>query len=116
MRLRFCIIPPPPHRLHRRYGTQEQKDNYLPRLGRGELIPCFGLTGPASGSDAASMRDVGYVTKEDGVMGVRATFKKRYITLAPVAGIVGLAFNLKVMRRVGGTCAGCVAWPVVLDW
>ncbi|CAN0491316.1 unnamed protein product, partial [Hapterophycus canaliculatus] len=74
---------------------QAQKDNYLPRLGSGELIPCFGLTGPSSGSDAASMRDVGYVTEENGVMGVRATFKKRYITLAPVAGIVGLAFNLK---------------------
>lgn len=84
----------------KRYGTQAQKDNYLPRLGRGELIPCFGLTGPASGSDAASMRDVGYVCKENGVMGVRATFKKRYITLAPVAGIVGLAFNLKVRVRV----------------
>lgn len=85
-----------------RYGTQAQKDNYLPRLGRGELIPCFGLTGPASGSDAASMRDVGYVCEENGVMGVRATFKKRYITLAPVAGIVGLAFNLKVRARRPG--------------
>ncbi|CAM9317431.1 unnamed protein product [Ectocarpus sp. 6 AP-2014] len=84
-----------PGELLLRYGTQAQKDNYLPRLGRGELIPCFGLTGPSSGSDAASMRDVGYVTEENGVMGVRATFKKRYITLAPVAGIVGLAFNLK---------------------
>lgn len=83
-----------------RYGTQAQKDNYIPRLSRGELIPCFGLTGPASGSDAASMRDVGYVTEENGVMGVRATFKKRYITLAPVAGIVGLAFNLKAWREL----------------
>lgn len=45
------------------------------------------------------MRDVGYVTEENGVMGVRATFKKRYITLAPVAGIVGLAFNLKVCKE-----------------
>eukprot|EP00904_Undaria_pinnatifida_P009717 jgi/Undpi1/5876/HiC_scaffold_2.g01150.m1 len=84
-----------PGELLLRYGTKGQKDNYLPRLARGELIPCFGLTGPSSGSDAASMRDVGYVTEENGVMGVRATFKKRYITLAPVAGIVGLAFNLK---------------------
>lgn len=48
------------------------------------------------------MRDVGYVTEENGVMGVRATFKKRYITLAPVAGIVGLAFNLKVREGKGG--------------
>ncbi|CAM9656701.1 unnamed protein product [Ascophyllum nodosum] len=84
-----------PGELLLRYGTQDQKDSYIPRLSRGELIPCFGLTGPSSGSDAASMRDVGYVTEENGVMGVRATFKKRYITLAPVAGIVGLAFNLK---------------------
>ncbi|CAN0240908.1 unnamed protein product, partial [Discosporangium mesarthrocarpum] len=84
-----------PGELLMRYGTEEQKDNFLHRLSRGEIIPCFGLTAPASGSDAASMRDVGYVTCEDGVMGVRATFQKRYITLAPVAGVVGLAFNLK---------------------
>lgn len=93
-----------------RYGTKAQKDNYLPRLGRGELIPCFGLTGPSSGSDAASMRDVGYVTQENGVMGVRATFKKRYITLAPVAGIVGLAFNLKVWRRPFACVLCLLAW------
>ena len=78
-----------------RYGTESQKDYYLPRLADGDLIPCFGLTGPASGSDAASMRDLGIVEVQNGVLGIRATFKKRYITLAPIAGIVGLAFNLK---------------------
>jgi alkylation response protein AidB-like acyl-CoA dehydrogenase len=78
-----------------RYGTEEQKNYFLPKLSSGEIIPCFGLTGPASGSDAASMRDTGIVCMKDGVLGVSATFKKRYITLAPVAGVVGLAFNLK---------------------
>lgn len=84
-----------PAELLMRYGTEEQKDYYLPKLAVGDIIPCFGLTGPASGSDAASMRDVGYVCEQDGVLGVSATFKKRYITLAPIAGVVGLAFVLK---------------------
>lgn len=84
-----------PGELLNRYGTEEQKNYYLPRLANGDIIPCFGLTGPASGSDAASMRDTGIVVEEGGVLGIRATFKKRYITLAPVAGVVGLAFNLK---------------------
>lgn len=95
-----------PGELLHRYGTEEQKDYFLPRLARGEIIPCFGLTGAASGSDAASMRDFGIVVEEKGVLGVRATFAKRYITLAPVAGVVGLAFNLKdpngLLRKSGG--------------
>jgi alkylation response protein AidB-like acyl-CoA dehydrogenase len=85
-----------PGELLMRYGTDEQRNWYLPKLATGDIIPCFGLTGPASGSDAASMRDTGVVClNEDGVLGVSATFKKRYITLAPIAGVVGLAFNLK---------------------
>lgn len=78
-----------------RYGTQDQKEYYLPRLADGTLIPCFGLTGPHSGSDATSL--IGsdcVVEKRDGELGVRATFKKRYITLAPVAGCVGIGLNL----------------------
>uniref|UniRef100_A0A7S1TSJ0 Acyl-coenzyme A dehydrogenase n=1 Tax=Phaeomonas parva TaxID=124430 RepID=A0A7S1TSJ0_9STRA len=82
-----------PGELLMRYGTEEQKNYFLPKLASGELIPCFGLTGPRSGSDAASMPDGGEVVMENGVLGVRATFKKRYITLAPVAGVVGLAFK-----------------------
>lgn len=77
------------------YGTTEQKDYYLPRLANGIDIPCFGLTGPSSGSDAASMRDEGIVCEENGVLGVRVNCNKRYITLAPVATVVGLAFKLK---------------------
>ena len=84
-----------PGELLMRYGTEEQKNYYLPKLANGEIIPCFGLTGPASGSDAASMRDEGVVCEVNGVLGVKATFKKRYITLAPVAGVVGLAFKVK---------------------
>ena len=80
------------------YGTQEQKDHYLPRLADGREIPCFALTGPYAGSDATSLPDYGIVCKGqwqgEEVLGVRLTFDKRYITLAPVATVVGLAFRL----------------------
>jgi len=80
------------------YGTQEQKDHYLPRLACGEEIPCFGLTGPTAGSDATSIPDTGIICKGKyngkQVLGMRLNFDKRYITLAPVATIVGLAFRL----------------------
>jgi len=79
-----------------RYGTDEQKGYFLPRLADGTLIPCFGLTGPHSGSDATSLiGSYGVVEKRNGELGVRATFNKRYITLAPVAGVVGVGFDLK---------------------
>jgi alkylation response protein AidB-like acyl-CoA dehydrogenase len=82
------------------YGTPEQQNFYLPRLAHGIDIPCFGLTGPASGSDAANMRDEGEVVMENGVLGMRVTFSKRYITLAPVATVVGLAFKLKDPKKL----------------
>ncbi|GMI40771.1 hypothetical protein TrCOL_g10122 [Triparma columacea] len=79
-----------------RYGTDAQQNYFLPRLADGTLIPCFGLTGPHSGSDATSLiGSYGVVEERDGVLGVRATFKKRYITLAPVAGVVGIGIDLK---------------------
>jgi len=85
-----------PGELLARYGTQEQKEYFLPRLADGTLIPCFGLTGPHSGSDATSLiGSDGIVEERDGVLGVRTTFKKRYITLAPVAGVVGIGFNIQ---------------------
>jgi acyl-CoA dehydrogenase len=87
-----------PGELIEKYGTPEQKEHYLPRLAKGQEVPCFALTGPTSGSDAATMRDVGYVTKgrHDGkeVIGFRASWEKRYITLAPQATLVGLAVRL----------------------
>ncbi|THD08616.1 acyl-CoA dehydrogenase [Rhodanobacter lindaniclasticus] len=80
------------------YGTDEQKNHYLPRLAVGEEIPCFALTGPYAGSDATSIPDVGIVCKQmvDGVetLGLKLTFDKRYITLAPIATVVGLAFRM----------------------
>ncbi|MEO8402163.1 MAG: acyl-CoA dehydrogenase [Gammaproteobacteria bacterium] len=80
------------------YGTPEQKDYYLPRLARGEEMPCFALTGPEAGSDAGSMTDTGIVCYGDyqgkEVLGVRLTWDKRYITLAPIATVLGLAFRL----------------------
>lgn len=88
-----------PAKLLMTYGTEEQKNYYLPRLAKGIDIPCFGLTGPESGSDAGAMPDMGVVCKADyngkkNVIGVRLNFAKRYITLAPVATILGIAFKL----------------------
>lgn len=80
------------------YGSKEQKDYYLPRLAVGQEVPCFGLTGPFAGSDATSIPDYGIVCKGEwngaNVLGVKLTFDKRYITLAPVATLVGLAFRM----------------------
>lgn len=80
------------------YGTKEQQDNYLPRLATGEEIPCFALTGPQAGSDAASIPDCGVVCHGDWqgqqVVGIRLNWEKRYITLGPVATVLGLAFQL----------------------
>ena len=87
-----------PGELIEKYGTPEQKEHYLPRLAKGLEVPCFSLTGPTSGSDAATMRDVGYVTRSrhEGkeVVGIRLSWEKRYITLGPQATLVGLAFRL----------------------
>jgi len=80
------------------YGTDEQKNHYLPRLADGREIPCFALTGPSAGSDATSIPDTGIVCKGQWegkeVLGLRLNFDKRYITLAPVATVVGLAFRM----------------------
>lgn len=81
------------------YGTEEQKDYYLPRLARGEDIPCFALTSPEAGSDASAMPDKGIVCKgefrgQKDVLGIRLNWRKRYITLGPVATVLGLAFKL----------------------
>jgi acyl-CoA dehydrogenase len=98
------------------YGTEEQRQHYLPRLARGDEIPCFALTSPTVGSDAASISDTGIVCRGtyEGreVLGLKLNFSKRYITLAPVATVIGLAFRLFDPDRllgetvdVGITCA-----------
>jgi len=80
------------------YGTDAQKDYYLPRLARGDEIPCFALTGPEAGSDASSIPDRGVVCRGEHegeeVLGIRLNWDKRYITLGPVATLLGLAFKL----------------------
>src|SRR5882757_3669610 len=80
------------------YGTEAQKNHYLPRLARGDDIPCFALTGPRAGSDAASIPDTGVICKGQWqgqeITGILLNFSKRYITLAPVATVIGLAFRL----------------------
>lgn len=88
------------------YGTEEQKNHYLLRLARGEEIPCFALTGPTAGSDAAAMPDYGIVTRAvhagREVLGLRVNWDKRYITLAPVATLIGLAFRVYDPQRLLG--------------
>ena len=80
------------------YGTEEQKRRYLPRLATGEEIPCFALTGPEAGSDAAATQSTGVIAHGEfggkRVLGMRLNWRKRYITLAPVATVIGLAFRL----------------------
>ncbi|WP_448568565.1 acyl-CoA dehydrogenase FadE [Thalassotalea ganghwensis] len=105
-----------PGELLQHYGTKDQQDYYLPRLAKGEEIPCFALTSPEAGSDAGAIPDVGIVCKGefDGkeVLGMKLTWNKRYITLAPVATVLGLAFKLKDpekllgdVEELGITCA-----------
>jgi acyl-CoA dehydrogenase len=94
-------------------GTEEQRQRYLPRLARGDEIPCFALTEPGAGSDAASLTARGELYRgDDGELRIRLDWEKRYITLAPVATLVGLAFRLRdpgnLLGRgeeVGITCA-----------
>ena len=87
-----------PGELLNHYGTEEQKNHSLPRLARGDEIPCFALTGPRVGSDAAALPDTGVVCRGlwqgQEVLGLKFNFSKRYITLAPIATVVGLAFRM----------------------
>jgi acyl-CoA dehydrogenase len=81
------------------YGTRQQKDHYLPRLAKGLEMPCFALTSPEAGSDAGGIPDFGIVCRGEwqgkpGVIGIRLTWEKRYITLGPIATLLGLAFRL----------------------
>ncbi len=87
-----------PAELLMHYGTEKQREEYLPKLASGELIPCFALTGPYAGSDATSIPDTGVVSKGifegEEIIGIKLNFNKRYITLAPIATLIGLAFKL----------------------
>ena len=101
-----------PSELLLHYGTEEQKDKYLPKLANGQKIPCFGLTGPNNGSDATGSIDKGSVfMDENGKVKIKVNLNKRYITLAPVSNLIGIAFELEDeyelldSRRTGITVA-----------
>ncbi len=84
-----------PAELLQHYGTDDQKKYYLPKLADGTFIPCFGLTGPNNGSDAVGKIDEGTVELVDGKPKIKITLNKRYITLAPISNLIGIAFKLK---------------------
>lgn len=96
-----------PGELIQHYGTQKQKDYYLPRLAKGLEIPCFALTGPYAGSDATAIPDIGVVEyglwEGQKTLGITLNFSKRYITLAPVATLIGLAFTLQDPQQLLGS-------------
>ncbi|SQH77727.1 Acyl-coenzyme A dehydrogenase [Shewanella benthica] len=105
-----------PGELLMHYGTSEQRDYWLPRLAKGQEIPCFALTSPEAGSDAGGIPDVGIVTMGEfegkQVLGLSITWDKRYITLAPIATVLGLAFKVQDPKgllggkeNLGITCA-----------
>ncbi|ATO18186.1 acyl-CoA dehydrogenase [Acinetobacter sp. LoGeW2-3] len=113
-----CMVPNSlgPGELLLHYGTEEQKNRYLPGLAKGLEIPCFGLTSPEAGSDAGAIPDTGVVCygqyEGQEVLGLRMNFSKRWITLAPIATVVGLAFKMYDPDRLlegpaeyGITCA-----------
>ena len=99
-----------PGELLQHYGTEEQKNKYLPGLASGRFIPCFGLTGPNNGSDATGQIDTGTLMKcDNGKIMIKINLNKRYITLAPIANLVGIAFNLQDpdgLLQVDGTVTG----------
>lgn len=77
------------------YGTQAQREAHLPRLAKGLEIPCFALTAPNAGSDATSLTDIGEVIEHEGQLAIKLSWDKRYITLAPIATLIGVAFKLQ---------------------
>jgi acyl-CoA dehydrogenase len=83
-----------PSELLENYGTETQRQKYLPRLASGKDIPCFGLTGPNNGSDAAGAMDQGEIIIQGGKKYIKVSVNKRYITLAPIADLVGLAVKV----------------------
>lgn len=93
-----------PAKLLLAYGTQKQKDYYLPRLATGKEIPCFALTGPHAGSDASAMPDFGVICYgqfegKEKVLGIQLNWEKRYITLGPVATVIGwhLSYSIQII-------------------
>ena len=84
------------------YGTDAQKKSWLPRLASGEALPCFGLTEPLAGSDAGSISSSGVVFKNNGVVSIKLNWNKRWITLAAISDVIGLAFRLRDPENILG--------------
>lgn len=84
------------------YGTEAQKDHYLPRLADGREVPCFALTEPDAGSDAGAMTSHGEVFEKNGKHFIRLTWEKRYITLAAISTVLGVAFKLSDPKNLLG--------------
>ena len=110
----YVLIPNSvgPGELIETYGTIVQKEHYLPKLSLGEYVPCFALTEPNAGSDAVSIQANGVVFDNNGKLSIKLNFNKRYISMAPVANLIGVAFNLYDPEKllgdkedVGITCA-----------
>ncbi|NBX84401.1 MAG: acyl-CoA dehydrogenase [Gammaproteobacteria bacterium] len=101
-----------PGELLMHYGTESQKDYYLPRLSKGIDIPCFALTEPEAGSDATSIQSKAVVCYENQVLGMKLTLEKRWITLAPIATLIGVAVNLRdpdgLLKGVGQEGITCI--------
>jgi len=104
-----------PAKLLLRYGTDAQQRHWLPRLASGREIPCFALTGPTAGSDASAIPDTGIVCRRDGRLGILLNWDKRYITLGPVATVLGLAFQLRDPDRLLGAAEGITLALVPAD-
>ena len=112
-----------PGELLMEYGTESQKEYYLPRLSKGEETPCFALTSPVAGSDAGAIPDKGIVCRGqwqgEEVLGLKVTWNKRYITLAPVASLIGLAIKVydpdKVLGEEADIGVTCVLIPRELE-
>lgn len=102
-----------PAELIQHYGTQKQKDYFLPRLANGSFIPCFGLTGPNNGSDAVGEIDQGYVEKKNNKIKIRIVLNKRYITLAPISNLIGIAFKLNDPHCLLSNCKEGVTLALV---
>ncbi len=112
-----------PGELLQEYGTKAQQDYYLPRLAKGEEIPCFALTSPEAGSDAGAIPDTGIICRQifqgEEILGINLNWDKRYITLAPIATVLGLAFKLEDPEHLLGDTEAlgitCALIPTDMD-
>ena len=95
------------------YGSEEQKNYYLPKLANGEFVPCFGLTGTNNGSDATGSIDIGTLVEVNGKKFIKVNVNKRYITLAPVSNLIGIAFRLNDPDKLLKSGSECITVALI---